>query len=182
MNFNNSITGFPIIKQKNNWLTKKTNIIFGSLSVIAFLSVIFLIATIISNSKKIVIQKDENLVLKDILFNKIEELNVIKDNIYALQNESKELKRENEGKNEKLVELQKQFNLLSDKRKSSSMSFRDFSESVYSAELKLQKINDSLQESLYQKQKLEEKMAFIILMITEYKKKIIKLQSELSTK
>ena len=86
MNFNNSITGFPIIKQKNNWLTKKTNIIFGSLSVIAFLSVIFLIATIISNSKKIVMQKDENLVLKDILFNKIEELNVIKDKNYELEN------------------------------------------------------------------------------------------------
>ena len=93
MNLNNSITGFPIIKQKNNWLTKKTNIIFGSLSVIALLSIIFLITTIISNSKKIVMQKDENIALKDKLYNKIEELNVIKDNIYALQKESKELKR-----------------------------------------------------------------------------------------
>lgn len=181
MNFNNSITGFPIIK-KNNWLTKKRTIVLSSFSIIAMLFFIFLILTLISNSNKIVKQKDENLALKDKMYNKLEELNVIKDNIYALQNEIKELKRENEEKNIKLVELQKQFDLQYDKRKSSSISLRDFSESVYSSELKLQTINDSLKESLYKKQKLEEKMAFYILLITEYKTKIIKLQSELSNK
>ena len=88
MNFN--LEGFSIPRKKKQ---KNYNYTPYVIIISICLIVIFIVYKLISITKEISYYQNERQNIRDILNNKIEDMNVIKDNIYALQNENKQYQK-----------------------------------------------------------------------------------------
>lgn len=158
MNFD--LEGFSIPRKKKQ---KKNNYTAYVIIISICLIVIFIVYKLISITKEISYYQIESKNIRDILNNKIEDMNVIKDNIYALQNENKQYQKENEEIQKKIDDFNSNFVALKDNINVEYSIIEDLTLSSGMAEMKYKKLQEEANILQQKKDALNQSFGLLIV-------------------
>lgn len=158
MNF--YLEGFSIPRKKKQ---KKNNYTAYVIIISICLIVIFIVYKLISITKEISYYQIESKNIRDILNNKIEDMNVIKDNIYALQNENKQYQKENEEIQKKIDDFNSNFVALKDNINAEYSIIEDLTLSSGMAVMKYKKLQEEANILQQKKEALNQSFGLLIV-------------------
>lgn len=158
MNFN--LEGFSIPRKKKQ---KNYNYTPYVIIISICLIVIFIVYKLISITKEISYYQNERQNIRDILNNKIEDMNVIKDNIYALQNENKQYQKDNEEMQKKIDEFNSNAVALKDNINAEYSIIEELTLSSGMAVMKYKKLQEEANILLQKKEALHQSFGLLIV-------------------
>ena len=116
-----------------------------------------------SRSECISYYQNERQNIRDILNNKIEDMNVIKDNIYALQNENKQYQKDNEEMQKKIDEFNSNAVALKDNINAEYSIIKALTLSSGMAVMKYKKLQEEANILLQKKEALHQSFGLLIV-------------------